>query len=129
MIFSTQNQLTSIIIFIFFGIVVGIISILYFIFFVNNFQKKLIKLINLTIFYAFFNIFFIILLNFFNFGIFSITLLLSYILGFCWIKKLLHKSVVILEKKWYTKINNIKLFISKSKSRNKDKLNELSKES
>lgn len=129
MIFSTQNQLNCILIFIFCGIIIGLISSFYFLFFVNIFYKKLIKLINLTIFYIFFSVFFIILLNFLNFGEFSFSLLSSYILGFIWVKKLLRKSLVILEKKWYTMINkNFKSFRLKLR-KNKDKKNEFSKES
>ena len=122
MIFSTQNQLICILIFVFFGIIFNIITIPYLIFFANKFYKKSIKIINFIIFYAFFSIFFIILINFFNFGKFSLALFTSYLVGFVWIKKLLLKTVVILEKRWYNKIvGNFKRFKFNFKIKHKEK--------
>lgn len=105
MIFQTLNQLNCFLIFIFCGLVVGLISIIYFLIFLVNFQKKSIKTAIFTFFYAFFSIFFVFLINFFNFGKFSFVLLMSYILGFVWSNYTFKKSVVILEERWYNKIS------------------------
>ena len=56
----------------------------------------------------FFSVFFVIFLNLFNYGIFSLTLLLFYILGFYWIVRATNKTVVIFENKWYNTIKNLK---------------------
>ena len=88
MIFSTFNQFNCFVIFIFFGIIAGLIYNLFAIIFLLNYSKKIKNLIILTIFYAFFTTFFIILINIFNFGKISFVVILSYILGFIWIKKL-----------------------------------------
>lgn len=107
MIFQTQNQINCLLIFIFFGIISGLISILFFLIFTIKNQKKLIKLLFESIFYSFLGVFFVFLINFLNFGHFSPTLLIGYILGYLWIKRLMQKSVVILETKWYTKVSKI----------------------
>lgn len=117
MIFQSNNQASNLIIFLFWGIIIGIVAIFYFLFFVKNFQKKLIKLIIFAIFYSFFIIFFVFLINFLNFGKFSFVLLFSFCVGYIWVKKLTHKLVVIMEKRWYTILN--KLF--KHNSRRKGK--------
>ena len=129
MIFQTNNQTTNLIIFLFCGIIVGLISIFYFLLFTQNFQKKSVNLIIFTIFYSFFTIFFIFLTNFLNFGKFSIVLLFSFLLGYVWVKQLVKKSVVILEKKWYTILNKLSLKIKALKKKGKKNKNEQSKES
>ena len=128
MIFQTQNQLNSLMIFSFAGIVIGLFSIIYFLFFTVIFQKKLIKNIIIAVFYAFFSIIFVILINLFNFGTFSLSLLASFISGLLLIRFSLKNLVVILEKKWYTKINNIFKKL-KSNIKRKPKTNDTSKES
>lgn len=114
MIFQTQNQLNCFFIFIFFGIITGIIFNISNLIFLKNYQKKLIKLILNTVFYSFFYIFFVFFINFFNFGNFSISLLLAYILGFTLSKRLSFKLIVLLKKKWYT---IIKLLIRNNKTK------------
>ena len=126
MIFQTQNQLNCFLIFIFFGIILGIIFNFYNLIFLKNYQKKLTILILNTIFYAFFYIFFVILINFLNFGHFSTTLFFSYILGFITSKRLSFNLVVIFEKKWYT---IIKLLFKKQQNKRKPNSNEQSKKS
>lgn len=116
MIFQTQNQVNIILIFIFFGILLGFISIVFFTLFLKNFQKILIKSIINCVFYVFFSVFFIFLLNFFNFGKFNLTLTLCYIFGFAWFVFLCRNLVVILEKKWYNIIKSkFKTFKTKLK--------------
>ena len=124
MIFQTQNQIYCFFIFIFFGIILGLISILFFSFTLIKFQKNLIKTIFLTIFYSIFAIFFVILLNFFNFGKFNIVPLFAYIIGFLWIKQLLKNLLVIFQNKWYNIFNK---FLTKFKKSRKQKTNELKK--
>lgn len=121
MIFSTQHQLNCVLIFIFFGIISGLIYSFFCVLFLKKYQKKLIKLLFLSIIYSFFSIFFIFLINFFNFGKFSLTLFLSHLTGFSTTVLLLRKLVVIFEKLWYNKINEIfnRLFI-KLKKRKQD---------
>ena len=122
MIFQNQHHLNCVLIFIFFGLIVGLVSIIYFCFFALNFRKKIIKSILNAIFYAFFSTFFIFLINLFNFGHFSLTLLCLYFLGFYTARKSLKNLVVILEAKWY---NSIKGFAENFKTQNtKRKLKE-----
>ena len=106
MIFATQNQFNSFLIFVFAGIILGLISQLFFIIFLKKHQKIFLKIIFDTIFYTFFSIFWIFLLNFFNFGKFSITLCSASIVGFVWIKKLTNKTVAFFEDKWYTTLKS-----------------------
>ncbi len=106
MIFSTQNQLNSFLIFILFGLIFGFILQILNIIFLKKYQKNFLKIIFDTIFYGFFSIFFVFLLNFFNFGKFSMTLCLASIIGFLWMKKLTKNLVAFFETKWY---NFIKL--------------------
>lgn len=101
MIFSSFNQLNNILIFIFLGIILGLIYCLIEIIFLLNLQKKLKNITINSVFYIFFALFFVFLINIFNFGIFSISLLLALILGFIWIKTLCKKLVVFLKNKWY----------------------------
>lgn len=126
MIFSTQNQLTCILIFIFFGITLGLFFSLCKIIFLEKYQKKLIKTIFLTLFYCNFVTFFIFLLNFFNYGKQSLSLICSYLLGFVLINHLLKKSVVIFQNLWYNILK--KTFCKKSKKEQKIN-NEISNES
>ena len=130
MIFQTQNQLNCVFIFIFFGIIVGLISIFYFLFFLEKYQKNLIKILINTVFYAFFSVFFAILINYFNFGKFSIVLFVLYSIGYVWIRILSGKLVVFLQNLWYNKIINYVLNIkSKFKRKGKLKTNGKSKKS
>ncbi len=108
MIFETTHQLNIFLIFIFFGIIIGLFSIIYFSFFAINFAKKIKKIILNCVFYSIFSVFFANLLFFYNFGTFSPTLLLSYIGSYLSVKFLTRKSVVLLEKKWYTTLNKLK---------------------
>ena len=102
MIFSTINQLNLFILYIFFGVIVGVIFQLFFILFLKNYQKLWQKIIFDTIFCSIFCIFFVILSIFYNFGQFSYVLLIAYLVGYFWIKKLSKKIVVKVQKKWYT---------------------------
>lgn len=119
MIFQTQNQINCVLIFVFFGLIIGLISIIYFLLFLKNFQKITLKTIINTFFYAFFCIFYVFLINIFNFGKFSSTLFLSYFFSFVIFKRITCKSVGILEKKWYTIINNKLAFVKSKQKRNK----------
>ena len=101
MIFSTFNQFTCFLIFLYFGIITSVLSQLFFMLFLKNYQKNVLKNVIFAINYAIFLIFFVILLNIFNFGQFSIVLILAYLFGYFWIKKLSNNLVVFLEKKWY----------------------------
>ncbi len=112
MIFSTQNQFNCFLIFIFFGIILGVLFSIQNILFLRKNEKFIKKIILDCIFYMFFSIFFIILINFFNFGKFSLTLLLAFILGFETSKRLLLKTVVFLQNKWYNVVNK---FFKRSK--------------
>lgn len=107
MIYTTQNQLNCLLIFLFLGFIFGIFFHIYNLIFAVNFQKKLLKTLFLSIFYSFFSIFFIILINFFNLGQVSIVLIITYILGFIWAKNIFSNLVVYLEKKWYNKLTKI----------------------
>ena len=102
MIFNTLSQLNLVVIFLFFGLICGFISIFYFAITSKNYNKNLINLIFNCIFYAFLSVFYVFLLIFFNFGKFSLILFAAFSLGFIWTKKLLNKLLVILEKKCYT---------------------------
>lgn len=130
MIFSTQNQLNSVLIFIFWGIIIGILSEVLSVLFFKNHQKKLIKLLFLTVFYAFFSIFFIFLINFLNFGKFSFVLLICYLSGYKFLKHHVCKIVVIFEKAWYNKINMmLKSKHHKRKTKERKTQNEISSKS
>ena len=122
MIFESNNQLNNLLIFVFIGILVGIISIFYFLFFAAKFQKKPIKLIFFTVFYLFFTVFYVFLINFFNFGKFSFVLFFAFMIGYIWIRQLTSNLVVILENKWYTTLN--KLFKHNFKREGKNKKHE-----
>ena len=106
MIFKTFNQLNCFILFLFFGIIFGIFYSVFSILFLKKYQKIFQKIIFEGIFYTFFSIFYVFLINFYNFGKISYVLILAYILGFVWLKKVLQKLVVFLTDKWY---NNIKI--------------------
>jgi len=121
MIFSTQHQLNCLILFVFFGLLIGIIYCLFQIIFLKKYQKKLIKCIFFSVFCSIFCIFYVFLINFFNFGKFSIVLFFTYGFGFFWINKLCKNLVVIFENKWYTIINKIKTKI-KASFKTKEKL-------
>lgn len=125
MIFKTNLQLNCFLIFLFFGIIIGFISNCYDLIFLKNYQKKLKKIVFDCIFYVFFSIFYVFLINYFNFGHYSIALILSYIFGFWIAKTLLRKTVVILQSKWYNKIN-ILIKSKKIKKQRKTKKHETS---
>ena len=120
MIFFSLNQLNSFLIFLFIGVVLGIIFCVLKIIFLFNFRKKLLKNIYFCMFFTlFFNIF-IIFLNIFNFGKFNFVLLFSYISGFVLLEKVANKSVVFFENKWYTIITKYKQF-KRNSNANKSK--------
>ena len=104
MIFATLNQLNLFITFVFFGILVGLLSSIFYIIFLKNYQKNIIKIVFDSIFYANLLILFIFFINLFNFGEFSITLLFAYFMSIFYIQILTKKSVVFLETKWYNLI-------------------------
>ena len=108
MIFSTLNQLNCFLLFIFCGIIFGIIYSFFSIIFLKKYQKIFQKIIFEGIFYTFFSIFYVILINLYNFGKISYVLIFGYILGFLWIKKLLKNSVVFFNNKWYNYLNTKK---------------------
>ena len=118
MIFSSANQLNCLFLFITIGIFAELFANIFFIVFLKNYQKNVIKIIFDSIFYTFFSILFIFSIIYFNFGEFSITLLLSYILGIFWIKILTHKLVVFFECKWY---NHIKKKLLERKKRSSER--------
>jgi len=127
MIFSTQHQLITTLIFVFCGILSGLILSTLNILFCINFYKKLLKNIINCILSLFFCIIFTYFLNFFNFGKFSLVLVFAYIFGFWLIKNLLKQLVVILENLWYNKIKKIFKFKRKSnKHRGQNKEYEIS---
>lgn len=105
MIFSTLNQLNCFILFLFCGIILGIFYLIFSILFLKKHQKIFQKIIFEGIFYTFFSIFYVFLINFFNFGKISYVLIIGYILGFLWIKKVLQNLVVFLTNKWYNYLN------------------------
>lgn len=111
MIFQTQNQVNNFLIFVFFGLIIGLISSIYFLIFFKNFQKIIVKNVLNLIFYTFFCIFYIFLTNIFNFGNFSLVLLFAYYLPYIFIKHITRKLVGVLEKKWYTIITNKLTFV------------------
>lgn len=102
MIFATNLQLNCFILFIFFGVILGFIFNLFFVLFLKNNSKLIKNIILNTIFCTFFCVFFVILLNLFNFGKLSLSLILAYLLGYFWVKKLTRNLVDKLSKKWYT---------------------------
>jgi len=121
MIFNSLNQIKIVLPFIFCSIIFAIIYNFFRILFTLNLGKKLKKIIFDCIFYSFLAIFFNFLLNFYNFGIFSLFLFLIFIFIFLSVSKLLNKSVVFLEKKWYNTINTF--FIGGRKKNEKSKRN------
>ena len=106
MIFSTQNQFNSFLIFIFVGLVFGLIFQILNLIFLKNYQKIFLKIIFDTVFFTFFSIFLVFLLNIFNFGKFSYTLCLATVLGFFTTKKLCKNLVALFETKWYNFIKS-----------------------
>lgn len=106
MIFKTINQLEYAIIFLFSGILIGLFNLIFSLFTSKKPVKLFEKITKNTIFYAIFAVFFEILIFFYNFGKFSITLLISYFVGFLWSKFLTRNLVVILKKKCYNALHN-----------------------
>lgn len=104
MIFQTQNQLNNSLIFIFFGFIVGLFSIVYYLIIFKKTSKKLTKSIINCIFYLIFSIFFVFLIIFFNFGKFSLVLFLLYLTSFLYTKHTFSNSVVLLKKLCYNKV-------------------------
>lgn len=107
MIYSTTNQLNTMLIFIFLGLIIGtsfsLIKILIF----EKYLKNIIKIIINSVVFSFFSIFLIIFINFLNFGQPSLSLISAYIFGIFWAKNLFKNLVVFLENKWYTIINKL----------------------
>ena len=120
MIFSSNNQLNCFFVFLFFGFLCGIISQIIFAIFLKNHQNKIIKPIFDTIFYTFLTIFYTFLTIYFNFGEFSLVLLLSFLVGFFWVKNITKKMFVIFENKCYNILT--KLF-QRKKREHKSKKN------
>lgn len=118
MIFSTTNQLNCFLLFIFFGFIFGIFFQLFSILFLKKYQKIFQKIIFEGIFYTFFSIFYVFLINFFNFGKISYVLILGYLIGFLWCKKVSNNLVVFLQNKWYNVLN-----IRRNKNGTKQKTN------
>ena len=108
MIFATFNQLNNCLIFIFLGFIIGYIFSIIKIIFLLNFSKNIKKNIIFSVFYMFFSCFYIFFINIFNFGLLNFVLLLCFILGFVWNKKLLNNLVVFCENKWYNIITYLK---------------------
>ena len=121
MIFATQNQIYCFLIFIFVGLIFGLIAQILNIIFLKNYQKIFVKIIFDSIFYGFFSIFLVFLLNIFNFGKFTLTLIFACLIGFLWIKKLSQNLVALFENKWYTFI------VSKLKRKQNGKKSRLKK--
>ena len=108
MIFVTNNQFNCFLLFLFFGIICGLIYQFFCVVFLKKYQKIFVKTIFDGIFCTFFCIFYVFLINFYNFGKFPLALLVAFVVGFLWIKKLLFKSVVFFQNKWYTCIKRLK---------------------
>lgn len=87
--------------FLFSGIILGLISQMFFTLTLKKYQKIYLKIIFDAIFYTFFSIIFCFLINFFNFGQYSFALILAYVLGYIWIKNIDKNLIVFLETKWY----------------------------
>jgi len=105
MIFISFNQLNIFLIFLFFGFVFSLIYNLINTILLFKFLKKINKIIINSIFFILFSCVFVFFLNIFNFGIINITLSLAYIFGFVLGVKVLNKTVVFLQNKWYTILN------------------------
>ena len=118
MIFSSLNQVNCFLLFLFCGIILGLISQIFFTLTLKKYQKIYLKIIFDTIFYAFFSIIFCFLINFFNFGQYSFALIMSYLLGDIWKKNIDKNLIVFLETKWYNIINK---FTTHLKLRHKDR--------
>lgn len=108
MIFSTFNQLDCFLIFLFYGIISGLISNLFSAFFLIKQSKKYKKIIFDAFFCSFHAIKFNFLINFYNLGKFSIVLAISYLVGILWIELTSKNLVVFLSNKWYNYINKRK---------------------
>lgn len=101
MIFYSLNQLNCFLIFTFFGILFGIIYFILKTIYLNKIKKNYKKTIFLSIFYSIFSIFFVFLKNFYNFGIFSISLLFAFLIGYFLSKITIGNLVEFFQKKWY----------------------------
>ena len=119
MIFSTFNQFNCFIIFLFLGLICRLIYNLFSIIFLKNYKKIKIKIIFDLFFYIFFNFLLIFLIFYLNFGKIDFAIILAFLIGNLWVKKLTKNLVVFLEKKWYTFIN--KNFIRNNKNAAKSK--------
>ena len=119
MIFSTFNQLNIFLVFLFFGIIFGLIANIFFTLNTINFSKNIKKTIINSIFYVIFAIFFVNFLIYFNFGKFSIILLSGYIFGYSFSKKTTKNLFAFLENKWYNLIKT-KLRQNKNEHRSKE---------
>ena len=120
MIFSTFNQLNTVFVFLFFGLICGLIFNVLNTLFLIKFSKKIKKTIFFSIIYAIFSCFFAILINIFNFGKINLVLLTTFVIGFIWLKTSTKNLFVFFENKWYTIVkkflnNTRKQHASKSK--------------
>lgn len=120
MIFSTFNQVNCFLIFLFFGIIIGLISKLFFTLILKNYQKIIIKNIFYTVFYTFFSIFFVFLINYYNLGQFNYALIISYLLGYFYFLYISKNLFAFLENKWYNMIIKFKPFRNKKNESNKE---------
>ena len=117
MIFSTLNQLNCFLLFIFCGIILGLINAIFSVIFLKKYQKIFQKIIFEGIFYTFFSIFYVFLINFYNFGKISYVLILGYVLGYLWIKKVLNNLVVLFCDLWYNHLKKKREIHNGRKSR------------
>ena len=118
MIFSTFNQVNCFLIFLFFGIIIGLISKLFFTLILKNYKKIFKKNVFYTIFYTFFSIIFVFLINFYNLGQFNYALIIAYLLGYFYFLFISKNLFAFLENKWYNKITKLKLFRKKKNESN-----------
>lgn len=119
MIFSTFNQLNIFLVFLFFGIIFGLIANMFFTLNIINFSKNIKKTILNSIFYVIFAVFFVNFLIYFNFGKFSFVLLCGYVFGYLWSRNTSKNLFAFLENKWYNLINT-KLRQNKNERRSKE---------
>lgn len=123
MIFLTQIQLNSVLIFLFYGIICGLAFSFFQAIMLRKYQKKIIKFIFDIVFYAFLSIFYVFLINFYNLGKFSFVLLLCFISSISITKYVLKNLLVILEKKCYNIFIKLKTLLRKSNTHGKSKKN------
>lgn len=124
MIFLSNSQLNTLLIFVCFGIFIETTKQFFALIFNKYFSKKIIKTLFFSIFCTFFCIIFVCFVNFFNFGKYSPVLFLACLIGIFLIKSLYSKSFVLLKTLWYNLVkksqNNTKDKVSKNAKPNQD---------